>query len=49
MKEEVIKVRMAGHQIEEDTRMENTLGEGIQIKMGDPLEEKDPLMELGTP
>ena len=36
LKEEDTKVRMAGHQIEEAIRIEDTLGEGIQIKMGDP-------------
>ena len=42
LKEEDIKVRMGDHQIE-DIRMEDTLGEGIQIEMGDLLmEDKDP-------
>ena len=31
-----------GHQIEETIRIEDILGEGIQIDMGDPLEEEDP-------
>ena len=42
LKEEDTKVRMGGHRIEEAIRKEDTLGEGIQIEMGDPLEEKDP-------
>ena len=46
LKEEDIKVRMEGHQIEEAIRIEDTLGEGIQIKMEDPLEEEDPMMEM---
>ena len=49
LKEEDTKVRMGGHQIEEAIRIEDILGEGIQIKMGDPLEEKDPLMEIEDP
>ena len=36
LKEEDTKVRMGGHQIEEPIRIEDTLGEGIQIEMGDP-------------
>ena len=39
LKEGDIKVRMEGHQIEEGTRIEDTLGEGTPIEMGDPLEE----------
>ena len=46
LKEEDTKVRMGGHQIEEAIGIEDTLGEGIQIKMGDPLEEEDLLMEM---
>ena len=42
LKEEDIKVRMGSHQVEEAIRIENTLEGGIQIKMGDPLEEEDP-------
>ena len=42
LKEEDTKVRMGGHQIEEAIRIEDILGEGIQIEMGDPLEEVDP-------
>ena len=49
LKEEDTKVRMGGHQIEEAIRIEDVLGEGIQIKMGDPLEEKDHLMEIEDP
>ena len=37
LKEEDIKVRMGDHQIEEAIRIEDTLGEGIQIEMGDLL------------
>ena len=44
LKEEDIKVRMGGHQIEEAIRIEDILGEGIQVEMGDPLEEEDPLI-----
>ena len=44
LKEEYTKVRMGGHQIEEAIRIEDTLGEIIQIEMGDPMEEEDPLM-----
>ena len=44
LKEEDTKVRMGGHQIEEAIRIEDILGEGIQIEMGDPQEEEDPLM-----
>ena len=39
---------MEGHQIE-DTRIEDTLGEGTPIKMGDPLEEEVHLMEMKNP
>ena len=42
LKEGDIKVKMEGHPIEEDTRIEDTLGEGTPIKMGDPLEEEAP-------
>ena len=42
LKEEDTKTRMGGHQIKETIGIEDTLGEGIQIKMGDPLEEEDP-------
>ena len=49
LKEEDIKVRMGGHLIEEDIRIEDTLGEGTLIEMGDPLEEEDPLMEMENP
>ena len=37
-----IKVKMEGHPIEEDTRIEDTLGEGTPIEMGDPLKEEAP-------
>ena len=37
LKEEDIKVRMEGHKIEETIRIEDTLGEGIQIEVGRPL------------
>ena len=47
LKEEDIKVRMGGHQIEVAIRIEDMLGEGIQIGMEDPLMEmEDPLMEM---
>ena len=49
LKEEDTKVRMGGHQIEEAIGIEDTLGEGIHIEMGDPLEEEDPLMEMEDP
>ena len=49
LKEEDIKVRMEGHQVEEDTRIEDTLGEGTPIKMEDPLEEEVHLMEMENP
>ena len=49
LKEENTKVNIGGHQIEEGIRMEDILGEGIKIKMGDPLEEKDPQMEIEDP
>ena len=49
LKEGDIKVRMEGHQIEEDTRIEDTLGEGTPIEMGDPLEEEVHLMEVENP
>ena len=49
LKEEDAMGRMRGHLIEEDIRMEVTLGEGIQIRMEDPLEEGDPLMEMEDP
>ena len=49
LKEGDIKVRMEGHQIEEGTRIEDTLGVGTQIKMGDPLEEEVHLMEMENP
>ena len=42
LKEEGTKVRMGGHQIEETIRIEDILGEIIQVEMGDPLEEEDP-------
>ena len=42
LKEEDIKVRMGGHQIEEAIRIEDILGEGIQIEMGDPLMMRTP-------
>ena len=44
LKEEETKVRMGGHWIEEVIRIEDILGVGIQIEMGDPLKEQDPLM-----
>ena len=44
LKEEGTKVRMEDHQIEETIRIEDILGETIQVEMGDPLEEEDPLM-----
>ena len=40
LKEGDIKVRMEGHQIEEGTRIEDTLEEATPIEMGDPLEEE---------
>ena len=44
LKEEDIKVRMEGHHIEEAIRIEDTLGEGIQIGVEDPLMDmEDPL------
>ena len=43
LKEGDIKVRMKGHQREEGTRIEDTLGEG------DPLEEEVHLMEMEDP
>ena len=49
LKEEDTKVRMGGHQIEEATKIEDILGESIQIEMGDPLEEKEPLIEIEDP
>ena len=42
LKEEVTKVRMGGHQIKETIGIEDTLGEGIQIEMGNPLELEEP-------
>ena len=36
LKEEDTKIRMGGHQIEEAIRIEDILGEDIQVKMGDP-------------
>ena len=47
LKGEDIKVRMGGHQIEEDIKIEDTLGEGTPIEMGDPLIMEDPLMMEG--
>ena len=41
LKEEDTKVRMGGHQIEETIGIEDILGEGIQVKMGDPLMEME--------
>ena len=49
LKEEDTKVRMGGHWIEEPFRIEDVLEEGIQIKVGDPLNEEDPLMDLEDP
>ena len=49
LKEGDIKVRMEGHQIEGDTRIEDTLGEGTPIEMGDLLEEEGHLMEMQNP
>ena len=49
LKEEDIKIKMGGHQIEEDIKIEDILGEGIPIKMGDPLEEEDPQWKWRTP
>ena len=49
LKEGDIKVRTEGHQIEEGTRIEDTLGEGTPIEMGDPLEEEVYLMEIENP
>ena len=49
LKEGDIKVRMEGHQIEEGTRIEDTLGEGTPIEMGDPLKEEVHLMEMENP
>ena len=49
LKEEDTKVRMGGHQIEETIGIEDILGEGIQVKMGDPLEEEDPLIKMEDP
>ena len=49
LKEEDTKVRMGGHQIEEAIGIEDILGGGVQIKMGDPLEEEDLLMEMEDP
>ena len=44
LKEEGTKVRMGGHRIEEIIRIEDILDEGIQIKVGDPMDEEDPLI-----
>ena len=44
LKEEGTNVRMGGHQIEEIIKIEDILGEGIQIKVGDPLDEEDLLI-----
>ena len=49
LKEGDIKVRMGGHQIEEDIKIEDTVGEGIPIKMGDHLEEEVHQMEMENP
>ena len=49
LKEKDIKVRMGGHQIEGAIKIEDTLGEGVPTKMGDPLGEEDPLMEMEDP
>ena len=49
LKEGDIKVRMEGHQVEEDTRIEDTIGEGTPIEMGDLLEEEVHLMEMENP
>ena len=49
LKEEDTKVRMGVHQIEEAIRIKDILGEGIQIEMGDPLEEENSLMEMEDP
>ena len=49
LKEEGTKVRMGCHWIEEIVRIEDILGEDIQIKVGDPLDEEDPLMDLEDP
>ena len=38
LKEVDTTVKMGGHQIEEDTRIEDTLGEGTPTKMEDHLE-----------
>ena len=45
---------MEGHLIEEDTLIEDILGEDIPIEMEDPLEEEDtqeedPLMDMEDP
>ena len=49
LKEEDIKVRMGGHQMEEDIQIEDTLGEDIPIKMGNPQIEEVHLMEMEDP
>ena len=49
LKEGNIKVRMEDHQMEEDIRIEDTLGEDILIEVGDPLEEEVNLMEMEDP
>ena len=49
LKEEDTKVRMGGHQIGEIIRIEDIQGEDIQIKVGDPLDKEDPLMNLEDP
>ena len=49
LKEEDTKIRTGGHQIEETIRIEDLLGDGIQIKIGEPLIMEDPLIEMEDP
>ena len=49
LNEEDTKVRMGGHWIGETIGIEDILGEGIQVKMGDPLEEGRPPDGNGGP
>ena len=44
LKKEGTKVTMEDHQIEDTTKIEDILGEIIQVEMEDPLMVEDPLM-----
>ena len=46
LKEEGTKVRMGGHWIEETVRIEDIQGEIIQVEIGEPLEEEDPMIGI---